>query len=118
MATRRQHEKAFRVSLLDVASRLNEPDIQKVCFLYKDKINKQCRCRFHSGLEPDVSCPFHRGLTGVVVMEQLLERGEFNECMTEPLVDMLNEIGRVDLANTFVEEYVNVQTQNSEFCYS
>lgn len=103
-ATRRQ---AFRGVLLDIASRLNEPDIQKLCFLCKDKISNQCKCRFpnHGRL---VDCPYHHGPTGVLVMDQLLERGEFNEWKTEPLRDMLHQIGRVDLASTLLDDYDSV----------
>ncbi len=95
MKTRKQ---AFRKSLVKIASRLNEHDIQLVCHIHH-------------------LSPSHCEHTGHSVMGQLLERDVFSECKTKPLVDILNHIGRVDLANTFLEEYVNVQTQNGEFCY-
>ncbi len=98
---------AFRGVLLDIVSRLNEPDIQKLRFLFKDKISNQCKCRFQSGLD----CPYHHGPTGVLVMDQLLERGEFNERKTEPLRDMLHQIERVDLADTLLNDYVSMEAK-------
>ena len=111
MVTRKQ---AFRESLVKIASRLNEHDIQAMCYIHESQIN-QCRCR--SRLKHDLSCPSHCEHTVLSVMGQLCDRGVFSECETKPLVDTLNHIGRVDLANTFLKEYVNVQTQNGEFCY-
>ncbi len=108
METRKQ---AFRNSFVKIASRLNEHDILSVCFIHEGLINQWSR------LKHDLSCPSHCEHTGLSVMGQLCAREVFSECETKPLVDLLNHIGRVDLANTFLKEYVNVQTQNGEFCY-
>lgn len=43
-------------------------------------------------------------------MDQLLEKGQFTELKTKPLVDMLHQIGRVDLSNDFQEVYINAYT--------
>ncbi len=116
MSTRR---KEFRGLLLDIASRLNEPDIQKMCFLCKDEISNQCTCRLpnHGGL---IDCIYHHGPTGMLVMDQLLEKGKFSEGNTEPLRDMLVQIGRFDLENTILDNYVGKETErNGELrCYS
>lgn len=95
----------FRSSLLVIASGLSHQNILDLCFLHKDKISKQCTCRGHRG--PEVAtCPHHGGLNGVTVMEALLEKGVFSSIDTQPLTNMLEEVGRKDLANNFIEDYV------------
>ena len=108
-----QQANTFRSSLLVVASGLNHQNIQDLCFLHRDKICKQCTCRGQSG--PDVAtCPHHGGLNGVAVMETLLEKGVFSKTDTQPLTSMLKQVGRNDLANNFIEGYVEKNTSPIE----
>ena len=100
--------KAFRDSLLVVASGLDQENIVQVLFLHKDKIKQQCTCISPLNGAECMTCPHHSGSgsKGVLIMGQLVERGVFSEENTDPLLDMLNHIGRVDLATKFSESYV------------
>ena len=98
--------KAFRDSCLEVASGLDQNDILAISFLQKNTIKQQCTCNGSSDAERILTCPHHSGSKGILIMDQLLERGVFSEEDTGPLLDMLDHIGRVDLAKKFSESYV------------
>ena len=113
MSRSETRRKAFRDSVLEVASGLDQKNILEVLFLQKNKIKQQCTCSSPNGAE-HITCPHHSGSKGILIMDQLLERGVFSEEDTGPLLDMLYRIGRVDLANKFNESYVQKYLAESD----
>ena len=106
-AEQRHHE--YKRIIHDLSQKLTHENVQSISFLRHSSTDcydyPPCA---HFTVPSDMSAPAHplAGPTnlGLQVLEQLWKKGVFNENNLEPLIHLLREIGRHDLANECVEK--------------
>lgn len=103
-----ERHQEYRQLIHDLSKKLSHENVQSISFLRRSSTNDCCSVAGHY---PVAACAAHIAAQppppanyGLQLLEQLWHNGTFSETNLEPLVKLLRDIGRHDLADECLEK--------------
>ena len=113
-----ERRQEYRQLIHDLSKKLSHENVQSISFLRHSSID--CQCGSAAGHYPMAACtaiaaqpppPNH----GLQLLEHLWHKGEFSETNLEPLVQLLRDIDRHDLADECREKSTKLYSDHHRY---